>query len=142
MELDIIFFIAFLVFFIGLIISIFSKPQKIKKWEAILICLIGVIAYGSLFGAVCYDEIHINTVEVTQKKLSKTENKRQNLNLKPKPINKPSNNNGKIIGDTDSKIYHVPNGVYYQKELEKESNNIYFNTVEEAENAGYRASKR
>lgn len=50
-----------------------------------------------------------------------------------------TNNNGKIIGDKDSKIYHVPGSRYYQKELQKLSNNEYFNTVEEAERAGYRA---
>ena len=49
---------------------------------------------------------------------------------------------GKIIGDKDSKIYHVPGSAYYEKELEKESNNEYFNTSKEAEVAGYRAPKR
>jgi hypothetical protein len=51
-------------------------------------------------------------------------------------------NRGKIIGDTDSKIYHEPGSTYYERELQKTSNNVYFDTVEEAEAAGYRAPKR
>lgn len=52
--------------------------------------------------------------------------------------------NGKaaIIGDTDSKIYHLPGDPYYAKEMQKLSNNVYFRTPEEAEAAGYRAIKR
>ncbi|OAA93003.1 hypothetical protein [Clostridium coskatii] len=52
-------------------------------------------------------------------------------------------NNGKpaIIGDTDSKIYHLPGDPYYAKEMQKLSNNVYFRTIEEAEAAGYRAIK-
>jgi apolipoprotein N-acyltransferase len=52
-------------------------------------------------------------------------------------------NNGKpaIIGDTDSKIYHLPGDPYYDKEMQKLSNNVYFRTIEEAETAGYRAIK-
>ena len=51
--------------------------------------------------------------------------------------------NGKpaIIGDTDSKIYHLPGDPYYAKEMQKLSNNVYFRTIEEAETAGYRAIK-
>lgn len=56
--------------------------------------------------------------------------------------NNENQNKGKIIGDTDSKIYHVPGSTYYEKELQKTSNNIYFNTTAEAEAAGYRAPKR
>lgn len=55
--------------------------------------------------------------------------------------NTGGNNNGKIIGDKDSKIYHVPGSRYYQRELQKMNNNEYFNTVAEAEAVGYRAPK-
>lgn len=51
-------------------------------------------------------------------------------------------NNDKIIGDKNSKIYHVPGSTYYDKEIENLNNNEYFNTIQEAEAAGYRASKR
>lgn len=53
-----------------------------------------------------------------------------------------SNGKGTIIGDTDSKIYHVPGSTYYNREMQKTSNNIYFKTTAEAEAAGYRAPKR
>lgn len=53
-----------------------------------------------------------------------------------------ANGNGTIIGDTDSKIYHLPGGAYYEREMQKTSNNVYFKTTAEAEAAGYRASKR
>lgn len=49
--------------------------------------------------------------------------------------------NGKIKGNINSKgekIYHVPGGAYYDRTNAEE----YFDTVEEAEAAGYRASKR
>lgn len=52
-----------------------------------------------------------------------------------------NNKKEKIIGDKDSKIYHVPGSTYYQKELQKLSNNEYFDTVQDAEKAGYRAPK-
>ncbi|KAA8676190.1 hypothetical protein ACFHWD_14515 [Clostridium sp. MT-14] len=49
---------------------------------------------------------------------------------------------GTIIGDTDSKIYHLPGDPYYEKEMQKTSNNVYFKTAAEAESAGYRAIKQ
>lgn len=52
-----------------------------------------------------------------------------------------SNGKSAIIGDTDSKIYHLPGDPYYAKEMQKLSNNVYFRTPEEAEAAGYRAIK-
>lgn len=53
-----------------------------------------------------------------------------------------SNGKGTIIGDTDSKIYHLPGDPYYEKEMRKTSNNVYFKTAAEAESAGYRAIKK
>ena len=52
-------------------------------------------------------------------------------------------NNGKpaIIGDTDSKIYHLPGDPYYNKEMKKLDNNLYFRTEQEAEEAGFRPIK-
>ena len=47
---------------------------------------------------------------------------------------------GKIKGNIRTKIYHLPGGSYYNRISEK--NIVWFNTPEEAENAGYRRSKR
>ncbi|MEY7998619.1 hypothetical protein AB8U03_00135 [Clostridium sp. Mt-5] len=52
-----------------------------------------------------------------------------------------ANGKGTIIGDTDSKIYHLPGDPYYNTEMQKLSNNEYFKTPTEAEAAGYRAIK-
>ena len=45
---------------------------------------------------------------------------------------------GKIKGNTNSKIYHVSGGKYYDSTLK---NVIWFNSIKDAEQAGYRASK-
>lgn len=46
---------------------------------------------------------------------------------------------GKIIGNKNSMKYHVPAGKYYKKVSMK--NAVFFNSEEEAQNAGYRRSK-
>jgi micrococcal nuclease len=46
---------------------------------------------------------------------------------------------GKIKGNANSKIYHVPGGAYYEK---TQDNIVWFCTEEEAQAAGYRKSKR
>lgn len=50
-----------------------------------------------------------------------------------------TNSSGKIKGNKNSKIYHLPNGANYNKLSEK--NTIYFNSEKEAIEAGYRKSK-
>ena len=45
-----------------------------------------------------------------------------------------------IIGNKRSKIYHVPGGQYYR--TVGPDNRIFFQTMEEAEAAGYRKAKR
>ena len=50
-----------------------------------------------------------------------------------------------VIGNTNSKIYHVPGGAFYGRMLVKNSgtdNRTCFNSTSEAESNGYRASKR
>lgn len=47
---------------------------------------------------------------------------------------------GKIIGNKNSMIYHVPGGAFYNKIGEQ--NRIYFNSEQEAQSAGYRKSKQ
>ncbi|MGK4043710.1 thermonuclease family protein [Heyndrickxia oleronia] len=74
----------------------------------------------------------------------------------PKPSNNTGNSNafqndpsddqesntsckGKIKGNANSKIYHVPGGAYYDK---TQDNIVWFCSASDAEAAGYRASKR
>lgn len=52
----------------------------------------------------------------------------------------PDTSSGKIKGNKNSNIYHVPGGASYNKVSQK--NVVYFNTAEEAESAGYRRAKR
>lgn len=76
-----------------------------------------------------------NTVKLTQKS-----------NTPSTVINKTSiiNNstiiqNGKIKGNKNSMIYHMPNGMHYDKVSEK--NAVYFDTEEDAIKAGYRRAE-
>ncbi|MFV4979284.1 Ada metal-binding domain-containing protein [Lactobacillus delbrueckii subsp. lactis] len=45
----------------------------------------------------------------------------------------------KIVGNVNSKIYHVPGQSGYRM---NSSNAVYFNSEEEAQRAGYRRAKR
>ncbi len=47
---------------------------------------------------------------------------------------------GKIIGNKNSMIYHVPGGAFYDKISEQ--NRVYFNSEQEAQGAGFRKSKQ
>lgn len=55
-------------------------------------------------------------------------------------VNNPASqtNHGKIKANKNSKIYHVPNGKYYNTPMKHIE---WFDSVKEAEQAGYRASK-
>jgi len=46
---------------------------------------------------------------------------------------------GKIIGNKNSKIYHLPGSASYNKI--SETNRVYFNTEADAQKAGYRKAK-
>ncbi len=46
---------------------------------------------------------------------------------------------GKIIGNKNSKIYHVPGGAFYNKISPQ--NRMYFNSEDEAQKSGYRKAK-
>ena len=48
--------------------------------------------------------------------------------------------NGKIKGNKNSMVYHMPDGLYYNSV--SENNTIYFETEEDAINAGYRKAKK
>ena len=47
--------------------------------------------------------------------------------------------NGKIKGNKNSMIYHMPNGMHYDKVSEKKA--VYFDTEEDAIKAGYRRAE-
>ncbi|WP_317367021.1 stalk domain-containing protein [uncultured Tyzzerella sp.] len=68
-----------------------------------------------------------------------TENTTTN-NIKQKPVIETSSNTGKIKGNKNSKIYHLQHQQYYNKI--KPENIVYFDTEQEAINAGYRKSKK
>ncbi len=51
----------------------------------------------------------------------------------------PAETQGKIIGNKNSKIYHVPGGGSYGKISEE--NRVYFASEAEAQKAGYRKAK-
>jgi endonuclease YncB( thermonuclease family)/methylphosphotriester-DNA--protein-cysteine methyltransferase len=57
----------------------------------------------------------------------------------PTPTPPAANGTGPVIGNKNSKIYHRPDCPGYKSVSEK--NQVKFNTVEEAEAAGYRAAK-
>lgn len=78
------------------------------------------------------------------KKITKTKKittTKKTTNKKQKVKSTSNNSQGKIKGNINSKgekIYHVPGGVFYEKTIAEE----YFDTEEQAQAAGYRASKR
>ncbi|MCB2300384.1 hypothetical protein [Clostridium tagluense] len=49
-KLPAIFLMAFLIFLWAMVFFIFREPRLMNKKQVILICLFGVVAYGSLFG--------------------------------------------------------------------------------------------
>lgn len=110
-----------------------------KKSDAIAAYLVGTIAFGILTIFIYNSE---PKVPVENNTTANTETVKTFTVSGGEPTKNNSSNNGKIIGDKDSKIYHVPGSTYYEKELKKLSNNEYFDTVEEAEKAGYRAPKK
>ena len=68
--------------------------------------------------------------------------------VKQEPQNNPKNTgekaylyaNGRIIGNKNSMIYHVPTGRDYKKVTYR--NAVFFNTEQEAQAAGYRRAKK
>jgi hypothetical protein len=73
------------------------------------------------------------------------------FNRETKTTGQPSARSGSfqsecpVVGNTESKIYHVPGGLYYERMLVRNSggdNRRCFGNESEAESAGFRASKR
>lgn len=160
-------FTPFLVCFILFLKSIF-KGSKLGRTTGMVLYLVFAIVFGLLLGYSFFVQSYADTMAINNRKsYMKIQFKRTlpPANI-PKFLDKPTagivqgldssngsreeskkevtaaEKKGKIVGDTDSKIYHVPGSKYYEREMQKTSNNVYFNTVQEAETAGYRAPKR
>lgn len=56
------------------------------------------------------------------------------------PVAAGAQTQGKIIGNKNSMIYHIPGGAFYDRISAQ--NRIYFNSEQEAQKAGYRKSKQ
>lgn len=147
MWIGLLLFYIILIFIAILIYFSLNEPKILRKSDVITISILGIFIYGTLFGLFVYYEY--DYMAYSSGKFNKIHTSNINLNKSLSHSNKNKNivaddkdKRGKIIGDTDSKIYHVPGSTYYEKELEKQSNNEYFDTVEEAKKSGYRAPKR
>lgn len=56
------------------------------------------------------------------------------------PVAGGAQTQGKIIGNRNSMIYHLPGGAFYDRISEQ--NRVYFNSEQEAQKAGFRKSKQ
>ncbi|SFC75870.1 hypothetical protein [Clostridium uliginosum] len=140
------FYLLFLIFMGAFIVCAITGSRILeKKSEAVAIYLFGMIVYGILT-VVAFNlqsRMPIVTTNTTINSKPFSINKESSMKDNQAQVEDNTNDkDGSIIGDTDSKIYHVPGSTYYQKELKKKSNNEYFNTIQEAEKAGYRAPKK
>lgn len=155
MELVIIFYILFIIFFSALLIATLTGSKILKdKKDAIIIYSIGTIIYGALFVLTLrlqlnsYNYVYVepvNKTPINRKVSSKVDgNNKDNSQeaKKEKQIKTQNDHKGKIKGNinknTGEKIYHVPGSTYYDRTIAEK----WFNTIEEAEKAGYRAPKR
>jgi len=68
----------------------------------------------------------------TQEQSQQTQPQQQNTNMS-------TTDSGQIVGNTNSHIYHVPGQKSYKM---NSANAVYFNTEQDAINAGYRRSQR
>lgn len=155
MNLVIIFYILFLIFLAALIIVLLTDTKIAKKKkDAIIIYSIGTIIYGTLFVLTFrlefnnYNYVYVepvNKTPINRKVSSKVDgnNKDNSQEAKQeKQIKTQNDHKGKIKGNinknTGEKIYHVPGSTYYDRTIAEE----WFNTIEEAQKAGYRAPKK
>lgn len=160
-----IYYVVGLIFLVLFILSIMTKPILFReKWQAGLGYGVYAVLYLGLFFLMFFGEYNVtaNNVNAAKAKTSNVAVDGPATALEPRSIEKDtstpdtnttstansgnqyvdSNGRGTIIGDTDSKIYHLPGDPYYEKEMQKTSNNAYFKTAVEAESAGYRAIKQ
>jgi hypothetical protein len=143
-NITIVCFVLMVIFIVLLMKSKF-KGSVLGKKAATILYVIGAGFYLGLFAYSLTQDIKAVSVSTKVQEHSLPINRAGNVENKDNNKGKSENkekHRGKVIGDKDSKIYHVPGSTYYEKELQKESNNEYFNTAKEAEAAGYRAPKR
>lgn len=128
--------------------SLMIKPVIcFKKWQSGVLYGIPMVLYMTLFFLILnveYQTFKINIEASNSMIVSNTVSVLPSTSTPTTSSDKNSNDTSKgdIIGDTDSKIYHIPGDPDYEKEMKKTSNNEYFKTTSEAEAAGYRASKK
>lgn len=84
-------------------------------------------------------ELQEKSKEVQEKQESERKDAEQKLQENAPVYNTQAKQEGDIIGDSSSHIYHLPTQKHYNI---KESNQVHFKTEQEAVNAGYRAAKR
>lgn len=155
MELVIIFYILFIIFFSALIIATLAGSKILKnKKDAIGVYSIGTVIYGVLFFLTLrlelssYNYIYMELVSKTsinRKVSSKDEGNNFRAEIPKEQLYVDESGKGLIKGNTSKKtgekIYHTPGSRYYNS-TKIEDTERWFKTIEEAEQAGYRAPKR
>lgn len=122
------------------------SKEKIKNYQTVLsknedkiILGIGFILVAVLsFGAGKLSEVSRPDSPIIFQEAPKCESASGN-NTENKSETTATVNQGKIIGNKNSLIYHIPGGGSYNKV--SETNRVYFNSEEEAQKAGYRKAK-
>lgn len=120
-------------------LNIERLKEKLIKDEDKIILAIGFILVAILsFGAGKLSEVSRTETPI----VFQDANCQNNLNS-PAPSSIQNNvqdqTDGKIIGNKNSRIYHMPGGAFYDK-ISAE-NRVYFSSEEEAQKAGYRKAK-
>ncbi|BDR66717.1 hypothetical protein K144312032_09450 [Clostridium tetani] len=157
MELVIIFYILFIIFFSALIIAALTGSKILKnKKDAIGVYSIGTVIYGVLFFLTLrlelssYNYIYMEPVSKTsinRKVSSKDDGNNFRAETPKEQLYVDENEKGKglIKGNTSKKtgekIYHTPGSRYYNS-TKIEDTERWFKTIGEAEKAGYRAPKK
>lgn len=134
----------------SLICILFFTITAIKKDK--ILSTIFLVSYIFFWGLLCYLSyidyiyyIYVKESIAISNNLAKSRVVNNNINNptgKATKEDEKKSNFGKIVGNTESMIYHVPGSTYYDSAIKKETNNVYFDTVDEAIKAGYRAPKR
>lgn len=112
------------------------KKSIIKNEDKIILCigfvLVAILSYGAGKLSVAYRP-------ATPIIFKDSANCQKALTGEEIAAVESAKNEGKIIGNKKSLIYHLPGGAFYDKvSLE---NRVYFNSEAEAQKAGYRKAK-
>ena len=113
----------------------------ISKNEDKIIIAIGFVLVAVLsFGAGKLSETYHTQTPIIFQDCSDCQSPQGSSQASPEITASPASEaQGKIIGNKNSHIYHLPGDAFYDK-ISPE-NRIYFATEEEAQKAGYRKSK-